>query len=88
MYFVFPLCIFRPTFRHSSAFAFPNISLGFTILGTAVLGFTIEVVTFHLCRWGILGVFLLLVFTCLGHECQAFLSPYNGMLVCADNALV
>ena len=31
-----------------------------------------------------LGVFLLLAFTCLGHECQDLLSPCDGMHVCTD----
>ena len=30
----------------------------------------IEVVTFHLCGWCVLGVFLLPAFTRLGHQCQ------------------
>ena len=34
---------------------------------------TIEVVTFRLHGWCMLGVFLLLAFTCLGHECQDLL---------------
>ena len=45
---------------------------------------TIEVVTFFLCAWCMLGVFLLLAFTCLGHECQDLLSPCDGMHVCMD----
>ena len=45
---------------------------------------TIEVVKFHLRGWCMLGVFLLLAFTCLGHECQDLLSPYDGMHVCTD----
>ena len=36
---------------------------------------TIEVVTFHLHGWCMLGVFLLLAFTHLGHECQDVLGP-------------
>ena len=31
-----------------------------------------------------LDVFLLLVFTCLGHECQDILSPWDGMHVSRD----
>ena len=31
---------------------------------------TIQVVTFRLCGWCMLGVFLLSPFTCLGHKCQ------------------
>ena len=45
---------------------------------------TIVVVTFHLRRWCMLGVFLLLAFTCLGHECQGLLSPCDGMYVRTD----
>ena len=36
---------------------------------------TTEVVTFRLCGWCMLGVFLLLAFTRLGHECQDLLNP-------------
>ena len=43
---------------------------------------TIEVVTFHLHGWCMLGVFLLPAFTCLGHERQDLLSLCNGMHVC------
>ena len=35
-------------------------------------------------RWCMLGVFLLLAFTRLGHECQDLLSPCDGMHVCTD----
>ena len=42
---------------------------------------TIEVVTIHLHGWCMLGVFLLLAFSCLGHECQYLLSPCNRMHV-------
>ena len=45
---------------------------------------TIEVVTFHLCGWCMLGVFLLLAFIYLGYECQDLLSPCHGMHVCTD----
>ena len=34
-----------------------------------------------------LGVFLLLAFNRLGHECQDFLSPCDGMHVCTDLGL-
>ena len=67
----------------------PAISLGFTILG-GILGYvsvfnpTIEVVTFRLRGWCMLGVFLLLAFARLGHECQDLLSPCDGMYVCTD----
>ena len=43
---------------------------------------TIEVVTFHLRGWCMLGVFLLPAFTCLGHEHQDLLSLCDGMHVC------
>ena len=45
---------------------------------------TIEVVTFLLRGWCMLGVFLLLAFTRLGNECQAILSPCDGMHVSTD----
>ena len=45
------------------------------------LNSTFDVVTFCLCGWSLLGVFLLLAFTHLGHECQDLLSPCNGMHV-------
>ena len=45
---------------------------------------TIEVVTFRLRGWCMLGVFLLPAFTHLGHECGDFLSPWDGMHVCID----
>ena len=45
---------------------------------------TIKVVTFHLCGWCVLGVFLLPAFTCLGHERQDLLSPCDEMHVCTD----
>ena len=69
---------------------FPARSLGLTILGeifayvTVFFNTTIEVVTFHLRGWCILGVFLLWAFTHLGHKCQDLLSPCNGMQVCTD----
>ena len=43
---------------------------------------TIEVVTFRLRGWCMLGVLLLPAFTRLGHECQDLLSPCDGMHVC------
>ena len=43
---------------------------------------TIEVVTFRLRGWCILGVFLLPAFIHLGHECQDLLSLCDGMHVC------
>ena len=42
---------------------------------------TIEVVTFRLRGWCMLGAFLLPAFTSLGHECQDRLSPCDGMHV-------
>ena len=45
---------------------------------------TIEEVKFCLCELCMLGVFLLLAFTRLGHECQNLLSLCNGMHVCTD----
>ena len=45
---------------------------------------TIEVVTFRLRRLCMLGVFLLLAFTHLGHECQDLLSLCDEMHVCTD----
>ena len=49
---------------------------------------TIEVVTFRLCGWCMLDVFLLPAFTCLGHERQDLLSPCKGMHVCTDQTSV
>ena len=74
----------------SSSPAFPAISLGFTTLGevfvygTVFVNPTIEVVTFCLHGWCMLGVFLLLAFTHVGHECQDLLSSCDGMHVCTD----
>ena len=45
---------------------------------------TIKVVTFRLRGWCVLGVFLLLAFTRLGHERQDLLSPCDEMYVCTD----
>ena len=45
---------------------------------------TIKVVTFRLRGWCVLGVFLLLAFTRLGHELQDLLSPCDEMHVCTD----
>ena len=45
---------------------------------------TIEVVTFHLRGWCMLGVLLLPASTGLGHECQDLLSLCDGMHVCTD----
>ena len=59
----------------------PAISKGFTILEKI---FAFCIVTFCLCGWCRLGVFLLSAFTRLGHECQDLLSPCEGMHVCTD----
>ena len=45
---------------------------------------TIEVVTFRLRGWCMLGVFLLPAFTHLGHQYQDLLSLYDGMHVCTS----
>ena len=45
---------------------------------------TIEVVTFCLHGWCMLGVFLLPAFIHLGHECQDLLSLCDGLHVCTD----
>ena len=44
----------------------------------------IEAVTFHLCGWCMLGVFLLSAFTRLGHKCQDLWNLCDGMRVCSD----
>ena len=62
----------------------PAISLGFIILGeifafvTVFFNPAIEVVTFRLRGWYMLGVSLLPAFTRLGHEYQDLLSPCDG----------
>ena len=38
--------------------------------------------------WCLLGMFLLLAFTHLGHECQDILGPCDGMCVCTDKMSV
>ena len=73
----------------SSSSVFPAISLGFTMFGEIFVYVyfsptMIEVVTFHLCGWCMLVVFLLLAFTCLGHVCQDLLSLFSGMHVYMD----
>ena len=45
---------------------------------------TIQVVTFRLRGWCVLGVFLLPAFTHLGHERQDLLSACDEMHVCTD----
>ena len=69
----------------------PAISLGFTTFGwdfcvcdRFFFNPTIEVVTFRLCGWCMLGMFLLPAFTRLGHERQDLLSPCDEMHVCTD----
>ena len=82
-------------FRLSSSSAFPAIVLGFTILSeifayVTVLfiylffNSTIEVVTFRLRGWCVLGVFLLPEFTLLGHGWLDLWSPCDGMHVFTD----
>ena len=44
----------------------------------------LEVVTFHLPGWCMLGMLLLPAFTCPGYECKDLLSRCNGMHVCTD----
>ena len=44
----------------------------------------IEVVTFRLRAWCMLGEFMLPAFTRLGHECRDLWSPCDGMHVCTD----
>ena len=68
---------------------FPAVSLGFTIFRDSfayvtVFNPTVEVVTFRLRGWRLLGMFLLQAFNCLGHECQDLLKPCNGMDVSTD----
>ena len=68
----------------------PAISLGFTTFGwdfcvcDRFFNPTIKVVTFRLCGWCVLGVFLLPAFTRLGHERQDLLSLCDEMHVCTD----
>ena len=47
---------------------FPAVSLGFTILGEIFANVTVEVVTFRLREWCMLGVFLVPAFTRLDNE--------------------
>ena len=68
----------------------PAISLGFTTFGwdfcvcDRFFNPTIKIVPFRLCGWYVLGAFLLLAFTRLGHEHQDLLSPCDEMHVCTD----
>ena len=64
-----------PTSASTSSSAFLAVSLGFTILVEIfvyvnIFSPTTEVVTFRLSGWCMVGVFLLLAFTHLGHDCQ------------------
>ena len=67
----------------SSSLILPTTSQGFTTWLVRFLHMwqffnpIIEVVTFCLHGWNMLGVLLLPAFTCFGHECQDLLSPYN-----------
>ena len=68
----------------------PAISVGFTVLGeivayVAIFISTIEAVTFRLCGWCVLGVFLLLLLlSAFTRECQDLLSSCGGMHVWTD----
>ena len=64
------LCHHLQNDEASSLSPFPAVSLGFTILGEIFTYVTIEVVTFRLRSWCVLGVFLLPAFTRLENECQ------------------
>ena len=71
----------------------PAISLRFTILGeifayVTVFNPTIEVVTFRLCGWCMLGVILLLAFTHPGHECQDLFCLCDEMVVSTNETSV
>ena len=73
----------------SSSSAFSAISLGFTIAGKMfayvtvfLLNLPIEVITFCIHGWCMLGVFLLPVFTHRRHEYQNLVSPCDGLHVC------
>ena len=60
----------------------------FFVCETFVQDLAIEVVTFCLHGWWVLGVLLLLEITLPGHECQDLLSPCDGMHMCTDWTLV
>ena len=69
--------------------AFFSLFPGFTILGeifayVTVFNPTIEVVTFRLREWCMLGVFLLPALIRPGHERQDLLGLRDGMHVCTD----
>ena len=65
-------------------FVFLLLLLLFFWLLLLFFNLTIEVVTFRLRGWCMLGVLLLPVFTRLGHECQDLLNPCDGMHMCTD----
>ena len=63
--------------------------MGFTIFGevfayVTVSNLTIEVATFRLRGWCMLGVLLLPAFIRVGYECQDLLNQCDGMHVCRD----
>ena len=89
------LCLYlRTGFFFFFFFFIPQLDLWGSPFGVRFLSMlpffspTMEVVAFHLCRWCMLGVSLLLPFTRLGHECQDLLSPCEGMHMCTDWSLV
>ena len=85
---------FKPRLTILLLLSSPATSLGFTIWGeifahvTFFFNPTIKVVTFSLCGWCMLGVFVLPAFTHLGHERQDLLSPCDGRHVCTDQTSV
>ena len=84
------ICHASSSSSSSSSSVCRAMSLGFTICGEIFVHMTvffnpaIEVVTFCLRGWCVLGVFLFPAFTCQGHEFQDLLSLCNGMHVCTD----
>ena len=75
-----PLVLLR--LRHSQLLSLGSAILGEMFAYVTVSNPTIEVVTFRLRGWCMLGVFLLPAFTRLGRECQDLLSPCDGIHVC------
>ena len=81
---------------NSSSSAFPALSLGFTILGEIFAYVSFCCCFFQsknrgshiLTGWYLLGVFLFLAFTGLGHKCQDHLSLWGGVHVCLDETSV
>ena len=69
--------------RPSSSSAFPARSFWFDIFAYVTVSLSSHRVS-HICVWCMLGVFLLLAFTNLGHECQNLLSLCSGMHVYTD----